>query len=1078
MLQLRAGAQRAAPVAEGVLWGRVSGRAGRARGAGAVATSMRSVERSVSTTAHSQSAIVTTSTSGPVVRSAAVHGPRWTGAVRGHSLTEQGALSSRGVSTSARVNGVRADVSGRGNRQVCHSHTRRSTSTAAAAAAAGAGRIGAHCGPAMPGVRVGRQHGGHGYRHREFHSTSALLSDKKGDDDGAVSGQGDAAEDGDDEGGKKVGEEKKKRSRKNQKVKVAPSKVDKTDGGSSAMGDDGDDDDDDDDDDDESRRRMHNLILGDDSEHATVTALLAKPPIPDTYPEVVVVPVDRVPLFPMATQLITVSDPVLIKRLKRVAKTDPWIGVFLRKEARTSSDDFEESTELAKEMSEVHPIGSFCRILSMDSAEDFSNGKPVLRMLAFGIRRIEASGTVEDASLLTAEVDNLKDLDYETKDVRIQATIQELMKTLQDIMNINQLWQLNVKKAMHFTAFKLDDPIQMSFFILSLLSGSVDGPILQSLLEETDVEKRLPQVLELLKKEHLQAKLQQQIADEVEKQVTDRNRQAMLYEQLKVIKKELGITKDDKDAVSEKFQKRIEDLTVPDEVAGVIEEEMNKLNFLDPNSSEFNVTRNYLDWLTTLPWGKTTEENLDIENAQTVLDEDHYGMKDAKDRILEFIAVGKLRGAVQGKILLLVGPPGVGKTSIGKSIARALNRKYYRFSVGGLHDVAEIKGHRRTYVGAMPGKAIQCLKKCESENPLVLIDEVDKIGRAHNGDPTSALLELLDPEQNNSFTDHYLDVPVDLSKVLFLCTANTTDSIPGPLLDRMEVIELSGYMASEKQEIAREYIIPHEFEEAGVKADQVTLDDDAVAKLIQEYCRESGVRGLQKQIEKLLRKAALKIVRGGEDKVQVTMDNLKEFVGNPLFRSERMYDQTPTGVIMGLAWTAMGGQSLYIETVAVPPSDAEKPSAGLAITGQLGDVMKESTQIAYTYSKGFLMKRDPNNSFFRNTSIGLHVPEGAIPKDGPSAGVTMTSALLSLALDRPVRQDLAMTGEISLTGKVLRVGGIKEKMLAARRSGVTCVVLPDGNEADFEDLPKEVKDGLEVHFAATYDDVFKVAFAS
>lgn len=274
------------------------------------------------------------------------------------------------------------------------------------------------------------------------------------------------------------------------------------------------------------------------------------------------------------------------------------------------------------------------------------------------------------------------------------------------------------------------------------------------------------------------------------------------------------------------------------------------------------------------------------------------------------------------------------------------------------------------------------------------------------------------------------------------------------------------------------YIIPHEFEEAGVKANQVTLDDDAVAKLIQEYCRESGVRGLQKQIEKLLRKAALKIVRGGEDKVQVTMDNLKEFVGNPLFRSERMYDQTPTGVIMGLAWTAMGGQSLYIETVAVPPSDAEKPSAGLAITGQLGDVMKESTQIAYTYSKGFLMKRDPNNSFFRNTSIGLHVPEGAIPKDGPSAGVTMTSALLSLALDRPVRQDLAMTGEISLTGKVLRVGGIKEKMLAARRSGVTCVVLPDGNEADFEDLPKEVKDGLEVHFAATYDDVFKVAFAS
>jgi len=918
---------------------------------------------------------------------------------------------------------------------------------------------------------------------RCLHSSTGVLSSNDGDDDPTVEGDdGDVTEvvEGDEEGeeGEDDAVEKRRRGRKGRRP---------LSGDQSESDDDIDGDDDDNDDrptttldlelPNREMERIQNLMMGNESgsDQESMTALLAKPPIPDNYPEVLVVPVDSAPLFPMATQLITVSDPVAIKRLKRVAKTDPWLGVFLRKESSPDSDDNE--SRLASELSEVHPVGSFCRILSMDSAEDYVNGTPVLRMLVFGIRRIEATGSVEDASLLTAEVENLKDEEYESKDVRMQATIQELMKTLQDIMNINQLWQLNVRKAMHFTAFKLDDPIQMSFFILSLLSGSVDGKVLQDLLEETVVEKRLPRVLELLKKEYLQAKLQQEIAGEVEKSVTERNRQALLYEQLKVIKKELGITKDDKDAVAEKFQERLQNITVPVEVSAVIDEELNKLNFLDPNSSEFNVTRNYLDWLTGLPWGQTTEENLDITNAQTVLDEDHYGMKDAKDRILEFVAVGKLKGSVQGKILLLVGPPGVGKTSIGKSIARALNRKYYRFSVGGLHDVAEIKGHRRTYVGAMPGKAIQCLKKCESENPLVLIDEVDKIGRAHNGDPTSALLELLDPEQNSSFTDHYLDVPVDLSKVLFLCTANTTDSIPGPLLDRMEIIELSGYMAAEKQKIASEYIIPRALEDSGVNAEQVNLPDETVAKVIQEYCRESGVRNLQKQLEKLFRKAALKIVQGGDDTVvDVTTDNLKDYVGNPLYRNERLYTTNPAGVIMGLAWTASGGQSLYIETVCVPPTDVDKPSAALTVTGQLGDVMKESSSISYAYAKSHLLKHNPDNTFFRESTVALHVPEGAIPKDGPSAGVTMTTALLSLAMGKPARQDLAMTGEISLTGMVLRVGGIKEKVLAARRSGVTCVVLPEGNEADFEDLPPEVKDGLEVHYATTYDDVYKVAF--
>jgi len=559
----------------------------------------------------------------------------------------------------------------------------------------------------------------------------------------------------------------------------------------------------------------------------------------------------------------------------------------------------------------------------------------------------------------------------------------------------------------------------------------------------------------------------------------------MLQEQLKIIKRELGITKDDKDAVAEKFRARLEGLTVPAEVQEVIDEELNKLGFLDPNSSEFNVTRNYLDWLTDIPWGKTTEDSFDIPNALQILDEDHYGMKDAKDRILEFIAVGKLKGEVQGKILCLSGPPGVGKTSIAKSIARALNREYYRFSVGGLHDVAEIKGHRRTYVGAMPGKFIQALKRTESENPLILIDEIDKLGRGHTGDPSSALLEALDPEQNKNYLDHYLDVPIDLSKVLFLCTANTLDTIPGPLLDRMEVIELSGYMQDEKVAIAENYLLPAESKNAGLEDKDVTVSTDALNALIRGYARESGVRNLQKKIEKIYRKAAFQIVRDDSSAIHVTEDNLQEFVGNPIFTSDRMYESTPPGVIMGLAWTSMGGSALYIETIATSTStgtDADGGGGGgggvsFKVTGNLGDVMKESASLSSTFAKHFLSTIEPDNAFFTAAKqINMHVPEGATPKDGPSAGITIATALLSLALGKPVRPDMAMTGELSLTGKVMRVGGIKEKILAAKRAAVTTIIMPDGCLTDYTDLPDQVKEGIDVHFVKEYHEVYDIAF--
>ena len=553
----------------------------------------------------------------------------------------------------------------------------------------------------------------------------------------------------------------------------------------------------------------------------------------------------------------------------------------------------------------------------------------------------------------------------------------------------------------------------------------------------------------------------------------------MLQEQLRVIKKELGLEKDDKDAIGEKFKERLKDLVVPEAVMEVIHEELNKLSFLDNHSSEFNVTRNYLDWLTSMPWGKYSSENLEISRAKDVLEEDHYGMDDVKKRILEFIAVSQLKKSTQGKILCFYGPPGVGKTSIARSIARALNREYFRFSVGGMTDVAEIKGHRRTYVGAMPGKVIQCLKKTKTENPLVLIDEVDKIGKGYQGDPSSALLELLDPEQNANFLDHYLDVPVDLSKVLFICTANVTHTIPEPLRDRMEMIDVSGYVAEEKLAIAERYLIPQASGMSGVTKEQITITDQALHKLIKSYCRESGVRNLQKQIEKIFRKVAYKLVSEEARDISVGEENLQEFVGKPLFTSDRMYDLTPPGVVMGLAWTAMGGSSLYVESSLRQPLKTPKADAvgSMELTGQMGDVMKESAHIAYTFAKAFLAERAPDNVLLHQGMVHVHVPEGATPKDGPSAGCTIVSALLSLALGRPIRQNVAMTGELSLTGKVLPVGGIKEKTIAAKRVGVSCLILPAENKKDFADLPDFITEGLEVHFVEQYPEVYDILFS-
>lgn len=512
------------------------------------------------------------------------------------------------------------------------------------------------------------------------------------------------------------------------------------------------------------------------------------------------------------------------------------------------------------------------------------------------------------------------------------------------------------------------------------------------MLESLAIGDRLYKVLVVLKRELSNAKLQQEISNEVEKKIGRKQQEYFLMEQLKGIKKELGMDSNGKEKQIEDFKAKAVKLNMPPQVSAVFDEEIKKLQTLEPTVSEYNITRNYLEWLTNVPWGIQGKENLDVKHAQTVLDEDHYGLKDVKDRILEFIAVAKLRGTVEGKIITMVGPPGVGKTSIGKSIARALGREFYRFSVGGLTDVAEIKGHRRTYVGAMPGKIVQALKKVKTENPIIMIDEIDKLGRGHQGDPASALLELLDPEQNNSFMDHYLDVPLDLSKVLFVCTANTLDTIPAPLLDRMEVISLSGYVADEKIAIASKYLVPASRQASGLDGYNVKLSEGAISRLITQYCRESGVRNLKKHIDKVYRKAAFKIVQDETKKdgetIVIDEDQLPKFVGPPKFTSDRLYKEVTSGVIMGLAWTSMGiisfysgGSTLYIEAVLdAPIHKTGKPS--FQRTGQMGDVMKESSIIAYTYAKALFTKRFPDNDFFQHASIHMHIPEGATPKDG------------------------------------------------------------------------------------------------
>jgi ATP-dependent Lon protease len=655
---------------------------------------------------------------------------------------------------------------------------------------------------------------------------------------------------------------------------------------------------------------------------------------------------------------------------------------------------------------------------------------------------------------------------YSIVDETVEQTIevQALVNSVLDLFRrMVQLSPHLPDEAIHLVA-SLTSPAQIADVVVSALNLTPQDR--QRFLEMTDPVQRLKELVPLLSREIQVLELTQKIQEQARQELDKAQREFILRQQLREIQKELGETPE---AEIEELRQKIEEAGMPEEVKEVALRELDRLSKMHPAAAEYTVSRTYIDWLISLPWNKVTEDNLDIAHAKKVLDEDHYDLDDVKERLLEFLAVRKLKQDTKGPILCFVGPPGVGKTSLGQSIARALGRKFVRISLGGVRDEAEIRGHRRTYVGALPGRIIQGLRQAGTKNPVFMLDEVDKLGFDFRGDPAAALLEVLDPEQNHSFVDHYLDVPFDLSQVLFICTANITDTIPPALLDRMEVIRIPGYSHEEKLQIAKRYLVPRNLKEHGLTEDHVEFTDEALSVIIKQYTREAGVRNLSREIANICRKVARRVAEGNTEKVVVTLENIAEFLGPPKFLEEIAERKPQVGVATGLAWTPFGGSVLFVETTKMPGKGS------LIITGHLGEIMKESAQAALSYVRSRSEQLGIPEDFFSKHDIHIHVPAGAIPKDGPSAGITMATALASLATNRPVRHDVAMTGEITLTGRILPVGGIKEKVLAAKEAGITEIILPAQNEKDLVEIPEHIRNALRFHFVENMDEVLELA---
>lgn len=776
----------------------------------------------------------------------------------------------------------------------------------------------------------------------------------------------------------------------------------------------------------------------------------------DSLPDILsLLPLTQRPAFPgMLLPVMLPAGPFAEAAYAAATSENKALGLVLTKEPLTQ-DSLPESPKL-------YGYGTAVKILKVHKTD-----KNDVQLLLSSLKRFRIRKMIKGGPAFLAAVQYHEE-PVPVEDDEIHALALAIIGEIKHLSNKNPLFSEEMKLILSQSA-SIGEPGRLADMATSITT--VDRDMAQKVLETLGIRSRMEIALTILKKEHAIVDLQEEISRQIEEKVSKHQREFFLREQLKAIKKELGLEQDEKSAEITKFKKRVKELDINEQARRQAEDELNKLSLLEVHSPEFGVSRNYLEWLTTLPWGRGTDDSLDIKHSRRVLDRSHSGLEDVKDRIMEFIAVGVLRKKITGSILCFVGPPGTGKTSLGRAIAEGLGRKFYRFSLGGIRDEAEIKGHRRTYIGALPGKIIQALKSVESHNPVIMLDEVDKIGISYQGDPASALLEVLDPEQNSNFVDHYLDVPYDLSQVFFICTANVMDTIPPPLLDRMEIIRLAGYIMDEKIQIGKRFLLPRQLAKSGLTAKEVRIGVSAIRRIINDHAREAGVRGLEKAIGKILRKIATKAAGGEAGPFTVTPEDVESYLGRPVFSDDLLLKTMVPGVTNGLAWTALGGSVLTVEAMTVG-----KEPAGILQTGKLGEVMIESSKIAYSYIRGNLSRYAPDSEFSK-WAVHLHVPSGATPKDGPSAGITMATSLLSLAVGKPLREKLAMTGELTLTGRILPVGGIREKVTAAKRMGIREIILPKANEADIDEVPQAVRRGIKFHPAEWFDDVVKIAFS-
>lgn len=761
-----------------------------------------------------------------------------------------------------------------------------------------------------------------------------------------------------------------------------------------------------------------------------------------------ILPIIGKPFFPGIFTPIMLFNEKDIQTAQYALSSDTFLGLQL-----VGNEDID--TILADDLI---PYGTVAKIVKKINLPDGG-----VNIFISTISRYKVKKYINLEHPITAAVEYLQDTNFKSNEVK--ALIRALITEMKQISENNPLFS----EEMRLNMVNIDHPGKVADFVVSILN--VDRLDQQKILETLDVKKRIEQVLLYIKKEQELLRIQKKIQKQINEKISRSQREYFLKEELKAIKSELGMPVDAKSQDYLKFKELIEEMELEGEARELIESELEKFSLMDGNSSEYIVTRNYLETIIALPWKEPEIKKINMERARKILDEDHYGLDDVKERILEYMAVRKLKQDTKGSIICLVGPPGVGKTSVGKSIARALDKKFFRFSVGGMRDEAEIKGHRKTYVGAMPGKIIQGLKIVKTADPVFMIDEIDKLGISYQGDPSSALLEVLDPEQNVAFRDHYLNLPFDISNVLFITTANTLDTIPRPLLDRMEVIRLSGYINQEKITIAKKYLLPKSLEKNGLAKKDVRYDNKSLLQIAEGYAREAGLRNYEKALDKIHRKIARQsVLNEVELPVYIKKYDLEKYLKQPSFDEDEIKKVFKPGMAIGLAWTSLGGATLVIEAIA------NSGKEGFKLTGQMGDVMQESANIAYSYIRQISEKFEIDKDYFENHKIHLHIPAGATPKDGPSAGITMATCLLSLIRNKEIKPALAMTGELSLAGLVLPIGGLKEKVIAAKRNSIKTIIIPVQNEKDLDEIPDNVKSGITFFPVKTMEEVIEKVF--